>query len=112
MGIKGMKWLSLEEILVENSTYQSNKIRIRLIKSGLKKPICEVCNNATWNKKSIPLELEHINGNNSDNRLENLKLLCPNCHAQTDSYRGKNIGKTNGNKHFYKSSHGEIGKHE
>lgn len=112
MGVKGAKWLSLEEILVKNSKYQSNKIRIRLLKAGIKQHKCEQCLNSYWNGVLIPLELEHINGNNSDNRLENLKLLCPNCHAQTDSYRGKNIGKANGNKHFYKSSHGETGKHE
>lgn len=44
-----------------------------------------------WNGELIPLELEHINGINNDNRLENLTLLCPNCHAQTPTYRGKNI---------------------
>lgn len=46
-----------------------------------------------WQDKEIPLELHHINGNNRDNRLENLMLLCPNCHALTDSYRGKNRQK-------------------
>lgn len=85
--------LSLAEILVEGSHYQSNKLRQRLLSEGLKKPQCESCLLTTWNGKSIPLELEHVNGNSNDNRLENLKIFCPNCHAQTVSYRGRNIGR-------------------
>lgn len=80
----------IEEILVENSTFQSFKLKNRLIKEGLKEHLCESCGLTTWQGKKIPLELHHINGNNKDNRLDNLQLLCPNCHALTDSYRGKN----------------------
>lgn len=83
----------IEEILVENSTYQSYKLKKRLIAEGIKKSVCESCGESEWLKQPIPLELHHINGNNSDNRLENLRLLCPNCHALTDSYRGKNKRK-------------------
>ena len=54
--------------------------------------MCERCKLAQWCNNSIPLELHHINGVHSDNRIENLQLLCPNCHALTDNYRGKNIG--------------------
>lgn len=90
----------LSQILVENSYYQSNKLRIRLLKAGIKSYKCEVCNNSVWNNKPIPLELDHINGINTDNRLENLRFICPNCHAQTDSYRGKNHGKAS-KKHHY-----------
>jgi len=50
---------------------------------------CENCNLSDWQGQSIPLEIHHLNGNNTDNRLENLKLLCPNCHALTDNYRGR-----------------------
>jgi hypothetical protein len=83
--------LPLEEILVLNSEYtSSNFLRIRLIKEGVKKHQCEVCLNTEWNGKPIPIELEHCNGDNTDNRIENLKILCPNCHAQTDFYRGRN----------------------
>ena len=80
----------IKEILVQDSTFQSYKLKNRLLKEGLKQHICEGCNLTTWQELPIPLELHHINGNNRDNRLENLLLLCPNCHALTDSYRGKN----------------------
>jgi len=83
--------LPLNLILVENSSYSSsNHLKKRLLKEGLKKHQCETCNNTTWNGFKIPLELEHCNGDNTDNRIENLKVLCPNCHAQTPFYRGKN----------------------
>jgi Zn finger protein HypA/HybF involved in hydrogenase expression len=84
------KGIPLSEILVKGSNYQSFKLKNRLIKEGLKQWKCESCNNEDWMSKKIPLELEHCNGDNTDNRLENLKLLCPNCHAQTDYYRGRN----------------------
>jgi Zn finger protein HypA/HybF involved in hydrogenase expression len=90
----------LEQILVENSTFQTNKLRKRLLETGLKEHKCENCNNTEWMGKPIPLELSHKNGVNNDHRLENLELLCPNCHAQTPTYRGKNWGMA-GNKHHY-----------
>ena len=83
----------MKEILKEDSIYQSYKLAKRLIKEGIKEYKCECCNLSKWQNKPIPLELHHINGIHSDNRLENLQLLCPNCHALTDSYRGKNIKK-------------------
>ena len=91
----GLKFKPLEEkpiseILINGSTYQSFKLKRRLIKEGLKEHICECCGLSEWQNNPIPLELHHINGNNTDNRLENLHLLCPNCHALTESYRGKN----------------------
>lgn len=52
---------------------------------------CESCNLEEWLGNKIPLELDHINGVNNDNRIENLRILCPNCHALTPTYRGKNI---------------------
>lgn len=82
---------SLQEILKENTPYPSYKLKLRLIKEGLKEEKCECCGNTEWLGQPIKLELHHINGNHNDNRLENLQLLCPNCHAYTDNYRGKNI---------------------
>jgi hypothetical protein len=85
--------IPLEEILVRNSTYRATDLlRKKLLKSGHKKSFCEGCKRDIWNGRPIPLELEHVNGIITDNRLENLKILCPNCHAQTTTYRGKNIG--------------------
>jgi 5-methylcytosine-specific restriction endonuclease McrA len=53
-------------------------------------PICSCCSGTEWLGKPMPLELDHINGDNANNSLDNLRLLCPNCHAQTPTYRGKN----------------------
>lgn len=83
---------SLNEILVDGSRYQSYRLAKRLLKAGIKEYRCELCGSEKWMGKSIPLELHHINGIHTDNRLENLQLLCPNCHAFTDNYRGRNIG--------------------
>ena len=88
----------LEEILVKDSNYQSYKLSKRLINEGLKENKCECCGITTWMDKPIKLELHHVNGNHSDNRIENLQMLCPNCHSYTDNYRGKNIqSATDGN---------------
>lgn len=92
--------LELDAILVEGSTYQTNKLRLRLLEAGLKEHKCEQCGNTEWMGKPIPLELSHKNGINNDHRLENLELLCPNCHAQTEHYRGNNWGNA-ANKHHY-----------
>lgn len=83
----------LLEILVENSTFVStSKLRIRLLKEHVKEHKCEQCNNTEWMGKPIALELHHKNGIKNDLRIENLEILCPNCHAFTDNYRGRNIG--------------------
>ncbi len=79
---------------MENSDcLKSANLRKRLIAEGLKEARCEICKLDEWLGRPIPLQLDHINGDRTDNRLENLRLLCPNCHAQTDTYCGKNIGR-------------------
>jgi hypothetical protein len=88
------KPFSWEGVLVENSSYTSTfRLRNRLIEFGLKEEKCESCGLAEWLGKRIPLELHHANGVNNDHRLANLQLLCPNCHALTENYRGKNQRK-------------------
>jgi hypothetical protein len=96
------KRIPLNEILVKNSTYGGGtyKLKNRLLKENIFEHKCYRCNNVDWLNNPIPLELEHINGDNTDNSRENLTLLCPNCHALTNTYRGKNK-KHNETKKFY-----------
>lgn len=82
---------SIEKAFVENSTYSNSFIKPKFMEQVEYK--CVDCGISEWNNKSIILELDHINGNNRDNRIENLRLLCPNCHSQTDNFRGRNINK-------------------
>jgi hypothetical protein len=78
----------LTEILVRGSTYANNgALRKRLMREGLKPRHCELCQLDEWHGHRLPLELDHINGEPTDNRLENLRILCPNCHAVTDTWR-------------------------
>jgi len=81
---------NIEEYLSGGIKIQSHKLKLRLLKEGLFENKCSICNLSDWMGKSIPLELDHINGNHDDNSLENLRIICPNCHAQTDTYRAKN----------------------
>lgn len=85
---------SFKEILVKDSTYSNTgALKRRLIQAGLLEAKCLCCQNNEWLSKPIPLELDHINGISDDHRIGNLRLLCPNCHSQTPTYRGKNIGR-------------------
>lgn len=77
-------------ILDRSKLKASSHVKKRILQHKIKDHKCECCGNALWNGKEIPLELHHVNGDRFDNRLENLQLLCPNCHAQTDNYAGKN----------------------
>jgi len=84
------KYPELSELLVLGSTYQSYKLKNRLLKADLLKLACSSCGLSQWLQKLIPLELDHINGVNNDNRIENMRLLCPSCHALTATYKSKN----------------------
>lgn len=83
------------DILVEDSSYSRGPLKIRLINEGLLENICSECRiGPEWNGKPLVLTLDHINGKNRDNRISNLRLLCPNCHSQTDTFAGRNSKKT------------------
>lgn len=86
--------IPLKDILVLGSNFQSFKLKKRLFKEKFKEQKCEECG---WAKVSedgrIPLELDHINGVTTDNRIENLRVLCPNCHSLKATHRGKNKSK-------------------
>lgn len=95
---KGLRYeiaqkIPLEALLVEGSGVQSYRLKNKLFKAGLKYPQCELCG---WEQQAsdgrIPVELDHVNGNRHDNRLENLRILCPNCHSLQPTHRGKNKG--------------------
>ena len=82
---------SIAEYFCENSVARTGAIKKIIIKEKLLEYKCEKCgNDGLWYDESIVLELDHKNGNNKDNRLENLRFLCPNCHSQTSTYKGRN----------------------
>ena len=81
--------LPLAEILQANTPYTANILKRRLIEEGLKEDKCEICKISYWNGQKLTLQLHHINGDHNDNRLENLQILCPNCHSLTENYGNK-----------------------
>lgn len=81
----------IEQILVRGCAFQSNHLRKRLIAENILTARCGVCMLTDWLGRPIPLELDHVDGDRENNLLDNLRLICPNCHAMTPTYRGKNM---------------------
>jgi len=85
------KKIELQDILNgDHPTYQTLKLKTRLLKEKILEDKCSMCGIDEWQGKAISLQLDHIDGNNHNHRLQNLRLVCPNCHSQTDTYCGKN----------------------
>lgn len=85
------KKISLSDIFSGKIPYRdSDRLKKRILKEGLKEHKCEKCGRTEWLGQPIPLQLDHINGDHSDNSWENIRLLCPNCHFQTSTHNGKN----------------------
>jgi transposase-like protein len=91
--------MPLETLLVAGRP-QTNRshLKLRLLAAGLKENCCEECGLSEWRGKALSVALHHVNGDGKDNRLENIKFLCPNCHSQTDNYSGRST-RRNGNRH-------------
>jgi DNA-binding transcriptional ArsR family regulator len=87
--------MPVEELLREGVTRWRGHVKRRLIRLGLKEDRCEICGISDWLGAPLSLALHHVNGDRDDNRLENLQLLCPNCHSQTDTFAGRNIRPQN-----------------
>jgi hypothetical protein len=80
----------LSELLVERSHINRGALKHRLYKEGLKRPVCELCGQGEiWRGRPMSLILDHVNGRRDDNRLENLRIVCPNCNATLDTHCGR-----------------------
>ena len=88
-GVSNRK-LDNNKLFSEHDRHPRSIVRRRIIKENLLEYKCAICGLNKWNGKTLSLELDHINGINTDNRLENLRFLCPNCHSQTSTYGSKN----------------------
>jgi len=88
---RGKSITPAESMFKENSYYSNELIKSRIIKDKLLEYKCVKCGlTDSWMGSSIVLDLDHINGDNTNNSLDNLRFLCPNCHSQTDTYKGRN----------------------
>jgi hypothetical protein len=89
----------LDDVLVAHSSYTNlGSLKRRLLAEGILEYRCAECGLSEWRGEKLPLDLDHVNGVSDDNRQENIRLLCPNCHALTPTYRGRNKG-------MYKEQH-------
>lgn len=82
----------INKLLIKGSNIGSTHLKKRMLKEGLIENKCRECGISTWKEKDLSLILDHINGVHNDNRIENLRLLCPNCNSLTNTFGGRNIG--------------------
>jgi len=87
---RGNKWnkkYSNSEVFCKNSTFTATRLKQRILEDDLLSYKCDICGNlGEWNNKELVLQIDHINGDNSDAVIENLRFLCPNCHSQTETF--------------------------
>lgn len=89
---KSIRKLKYEDLFIENCPHSRNALRDMVLKKNLIEYKCAICGNiGLWNNKPLTLTLDHINGINNDNRIENLRFVCPNCDSQSDTYCSKNL---------------------
>lgn len=88
--------IPLEDIISGKTEYQNiSSLKKRLYNEGYKTPICELCGQGNiWNGLPLSLQLNHVDGDNSNHKLDNLEILCPNCHTQTETYGSKRLKKS------------------
>ena len=89
---KGTSLLRLSDSYL-GAKFKTGTLRIKLFQSGLKQKQCEICKITDWDGNELSFTLDHINGIKTDNRFENIRILCFICHARTETYKGKNISK-------------------
>lgn len=86
------EWITpIDDLLVAGRKRSRGHLKTRLVKEGLKQNRCEICGITEWLGRPLNMELHHVNGDGDDNRLENLQLLCSNCHSQTDNWGGRGV---------------------
>lgn len=99
----------LIDYLTANSKCSRQSLKERLLKEGYKQNVCEVCGIAEWNGKPLTMQIHHIDGDNTNNCLDNLMMICPNCHSQTENYRGNANIKVEKTQYYCKDCGREIG---
>lgn len=101
--------IPLSEVLVKNSSYSRGSLKRRLVSEGVLKEVCTICGlSSQWHGNRLSLQLDHINGVYNDNRIENLRMLCPNCHSQTENFSGKKRRKRHRNQQIVCSECNEV----
>jgi hypothetical protein len=85
--------MPIDELLVAGRPRNRTHVKMRILGAGLKENVCEDCGITDWRDRPLAMALHHVNGDGNDNRLDNLRFLCPNCHSQTENFAGRNCRK-------------------